>query len=178
MIALSNALAPTASEKGLQVAIGPASLWLNGSVTFSPFTFIFLSPNSTSYVYLNTSTGQIGVNTTGYSSGNIPIATVVTSLLNVVTLVDTRPDFTNVGSSGTVYNFSDDETPGGVPNGALLAFTLAHTPSPAASLVLSRNGLTQFQGTNYSLSTNNITFAGGIANTPQSGDILAAWYRY
>ncbi len=100
MIGGSNALAPTIDQIGLQVAVGPGVLWLNGVVIISPFTFVLLSANTTSYIFLNTSSGLIGVNTSGYSSSNIPIATVVTSNVRVVTLVDTRPDFTNVGGSG------------------------------------------------------------------------------
>jgi hypothetical protein len=95
-----SALAPTIGQIGLQIGIGPASLWLNGIVSSVPFGFVFLAPNSTSYVYLNTTTGLINVNTTGVATNNIPIATVVTSLTKVVTLVDNRPDYTNVGGGG------------------------------------------------------------------------------
>jgi hypothetical protein len=100
MINSFSALAPTIDQVGLQIGIGPASLWLNGSVSSVPFGFVFLSPNTTSYVYLNTTTGLVNVNTTGVTTNNIPIATVVTNLTRVVTLVDTRPDYTNVGGGG------------------------------------------------------------------------------
>jgi hypothetical protein len=96
MINSFSALAPTIDQIGLQIGIGPASLWLNGSVSSVPFSFVLLSPNTTSYVYLNTTTGLVNVNTSGVPTNNIPIATVVTNLTRVVTLVDTRPDYTNV----------------------------------------------------------------------------------
>jgi hypothetical protein len=107
MIGLSNALTPSIDTIGLQVAIGPATLWLNGTVIISPFSYVYLSNNSTTYIYLNTTSGQIGANNSGYASGNIPIATVITNLTRVTSLIDTRPDFTNIGSAtgsgGTVW---------------------------------------------------------------------------
>ncbi len=73
-------------------------------------------------------------------------------------------------------NFSDAETPGGSVNGTNAAFSLAHAPNPAASLLLIRNGLALSQGRDFSLAGSTITFAGG--DIPQSGDTLAVWYRY
>jgi hypothetical protein len=79
------------------------------------------------------------------------------------------------GSSATV-TFADAEVPGGLMNGANAAFTLAASPSPAASLQLFRNGSLLRQGTDYSLSANTITFNGTAI--PRAGDALLAFYRH
>lgn len=81
------------------------------------------------------------------------------------------------GSSGGVYpGFSDSETPSGTINGSNAVFTLAFTPSPAASLELYLNGLRQDAGVDFTLSNNTITFF--TASTPEPGDLLLASYRY
>lgn len=71
--------------------------------------------------------------------------------------------------------FADGETPTGSVNGVNTAFTLAATPTPAASLSLYRNGLLQSAGVDYTLTGANITFL-SVA-TPQTGDVLRAFYR-
>jgi hypothetical protein len=76
--------------------------------------------------------------------------------------------------SGT---FADDETPSGTINGINDTFTLAHTPSPAGSLQLFKNGqLMQAGGADYTLATATITFTSGAI--PDTGDLLVAYYRY
>lgn len=72
--------------------------------------------------------------------------------------------------------FADQETVGGTIDGANVAFTLANPPSPAAGLVLFRNGVVQKNGLDYTLAGNTITFV--TAATPYPGDVLLAWYRY
>jgi len=72
--------------------------------------------------------------------------------------------------------FADQETVGGTIDGTNVAFTLANPPSPAAGLVLFRNGVAQKNGLDYTLAGNTITFV--TAATPHPGDVLLAWYRY
>lgn len=76
--------------------------------------------------------------------------------------------------AGTTTTYADDETPSGTINGSNTAFTLAHTPSPAASLMLFQNGVLNRRMTDYTLSGANITFS--VA--PTTGDNLRAFYRY
>ena len=79
----------------------------------------------------------------------------------------------NVGAA--TFNFADDETPSGSINGSNVTFTLAHTPSPGASLSLFKNGQKlEPGGADYSLSTNTIT----ATVAPKTGDTLTANYRF
>lgn len=100
MIGATNALAPSIGEIGFHITVGPAVLWLNGITIISPFSIVFIAKNTTSYIFLNTTTGLLGVNTSGFATSNIPIAIVVSSDTKLLTLVDTRPDFTNIGTGG------------------------------------------------------------------------------
>lgn len=74
--------------------------------------------------------------------------------------------------TGVAASFADNETPSGANPGSV--FTLANSPSPAASLILIRNGVAQVQGVDYTISGNTITYTTPMA----SGDTHAAWYRY
>lgn len=76
------------------------------------------------------------------------------------------------GSSSVV--FADDETPTGLVNSSNVTFTLALTPSPAASLKLYDNGVLQIQGTDYTIAGATITFT----SAPSTGDLLVAYYVY
>jgi hypothetical protein len=129
---------------------------LNNSVTALTTT---VNSNAASLTTLTTTVG--GLNTT------------LTNLSNVVNgLAATVNALSNSGSSSV---FVDAETPAGVINGTNAAFTLAHTPAPAASLSLYRNGLEQTNGIDFTLSGAALTFASG--SIPQTGDFLAAYYR-
>jgi hypothetical protein len=61
-------------------------------------------------------------------------------------------------------------------DGINTTFTLAFTPSPAASVSLYRNGLFMRQGSDYTITGNQLTFF--VVSTPQPGDLLVASYRY
>ncbi len=74
-------------------------------------------------------------------------------------------------------NFADNETPSGSLNGSNQTFTLAHTPSPAGSLVLVLNGVVLLQGTDYTLSTATITLTNATPNS-SNNEWLKAWYRH
>ncbi len=80
------------------------------------------------------------------------------------------------GGGGVLPSFSDSETPAGSINGSNSTFTLANTPSPAASLALSLNGLRMSPAVDFTITGNTISFL--TPSTPQTGDILTASYRY
>lgn len=71
--------------------------------------------------------------------------------------------------------FSDNETPSGTINGANTTFTLAHTPSPAASLTCFENGVAQrAAGADFTLATATMTY--GVA--PPTNTTLVCSYRW
>lgn len=72
--------------------------------------------------------------------------------------------------------YADGEVPAGVIDGANRQFSLSHSPQPAASLLLYRNGILQRAGVDYTLSGQQITFC--EVCTPVPGDILQAYYRW
>jgi hypothetical protein len=80
--------------------------------------------------------------------------------------------------SPSVPNFADAETPAGTIDGTNAIFTLAHTPNPALSLELFRNGQLMKAGTgnDYTLAVGTVTFLAGAI--PQAGDVLTASYRF
>ena len=78
-------------------------------------------------------------------------------------------------AGGSFAAFQDAETPSGTINGSNDTFTLATAPNPSSSLVLTKNGVVQEAGSDYTLSSATITFLAGAV--PQSGDNLLAWYR-
>lgn len=81
---------------------------------------------------------------------------------------------TIAGSSG---NFAHNETPTGTQNGVNDTFTLANTPSPAASLQLYMNGqLLAAAGEDYTLTTATIVYI--PAKIPASTDVIRAFYQY
>ena len=84
---------------------------------------------------------------------------------------------THTFSAATVLSgtFADNETPSGTINGANTTFTLAHTPSPAASLTCFENGVNQRAGgADFTLATATITY--GVA--PPTGSTLICSYRW
>jgi len=81
------------------------------------------------------------------------------------------------GSCGgaTSTAFVDASVPVGIINGANTQFTLASTPVPATSVAVWRNGLFLNPGTDFTVSGNVITLAGG--STPLVGDTILTSYR-
>jgi hypothetical protein len=81
------------------------------------------------------------------------------------------------GSGGSLLpEFADSEAPAGAVDGSNATFTLAAAPSPVNSLNLYRNGVLLKQGLDYTAFGNAISFYLGAI--PQSGDTLAASYRF
>jgi hypothetical protein len=71
--------------------------------------------------------------------------------------------------------FAPAEVPTGLINSSNVTYTLAHTPSPAASLELYKNGQQLIAGgADYTLATATIT----MVSAPKTGDVLVAYYRW
>ena len=57
--------------------------------------------NTINYVYVSTSTGNPGSNTSGFTTGEFPVAKVTTSGGNITAIVDVRTFFQNIGGGGS-----------------------------------------------------------------------------
>lgn len=82
---------------------------------------------------------------------------------------------TNPGQLGlpTALSFADGESVTLTPSSG--AATLANSPSPAASLVLVRNGVIQRAGTDFTLAGAALTLTPVVAD---ASEWMLAWYRY
>lgn len=79
--------------------------------------------------------------------------------------------------SGASPAFADMETPGGAINGSNLVYTLLHSPAPAISLLLFKNGVLQRPGgVDYTLAGSTITYVAGAVL--QTGDTHVCSYRF
>ena len=157
----------------------------NSSDGTTTWTETWQVPPSTTPLTLNqVRVPQTGSGSSSGSSGNsggsitlpIPISDVTNLSTTLASLSSSLSTLTTQVSNLTVTPvFVDGETPGGAINGSNQTFTLANSPSPATSLDLYRNGLVQSVGVDYTISGSTITFL--QVATPQSGDILQAFYR-
>lgn len=97
MISGTNAFAPYIDGGGLTLGVGPGVALIGTTPTIIAGQQVTLTANTTNYVYLDLTAGTVSVNTSGFSTGVYPIATVVTLRNSVKTLTDSRAD---VGASG------------------------------------------------------------------------------
>lgn len=72
--------------------------------------------------------------------------------------------------------FVDAETPAGTIDGSNASFVLAFPPSPASSLLLTRNGIVQKQNVDFIVHQGTVIFQ--AASVPGQGDLIQAWYRH
>jgi len=78
---------------------------------------------------------------------------------------------------GTIpgVGFVDNEVPSGTLNGVNTTFSTSQAPNPSTSLALYRNGVRLKLVADYTVTSNIITFASGLAPLP--GDMLECSYR-
>lgn len=150
------------------------------------FTADIQPPNSRYWAWFYDLTGTLIYPTVGNPSA-FTVTTdphpLTIQTLTVPTAPSTPPSTIDpvVVTVTTAITFVDNETPGGSitstngTNGNGV-FTLAQTPSPAASLQLFKNGVLQVPATDYNLSGSTITYVSG--RYPVTGDIHRASYRY
>ncbi len=142
---------------------------LSGDVTTSGSNASTVAKVNGTSVTTNSSADQIIVTTASATAGWASIPNCAGALQYTTA--------THLFSCGTVLTgtFADAETPSGTINSSNTAFTLAHTPSPAADLQLFLNGqLLIAGGADYTLATAAIT----MTAAPKTGDVLIASYRY
>jgi len=145
---------------------------LSGDVTTSGSNAATVAKINGTSITTNSAADQTVVTSASATAGWASIPNCTAGALQYATS-------THTFSCGTILTgtFSDAETPSGTIDGSNAAFTLAHTPSPAASLVLFKNGQEMIAGgADYTLATATATFTASAK--PQTGDVLIAFYRY
>lgn len=92
MLSSLNPLAPITVGSGLLITINPGICLINGTPVSVSSTVVSLTQSAVNYVQVNTS-GSVIVNTSGFTSGNFPVATITCSGTGIQTVVDSRSDF-------------------------------------------------------------------------------------
>lgn len=160
----TNLIKGDGSGNGVDSTIDPANVVTAAAALTANLPLIGSGGKATAVGTRSGNTTQFGTTFGTLTSGNL-------------TKFDASGNIIDSGVSAasvTPINFADNEIPSGTINGSNVTFGLAHTPNPAGSLQLFRNGLLQIAGTEYTLATATITFA----TAPLTGDTLVAWYRY
>lgn len=139
---------------------------LSGDVTTSGSNAITVIKVNGTSVPTNAAADQVII-TTSSSTG------IWASIPNCTTGAVQYNTATHAFACGAVLTgtFAFHEIPSGTINGVTTTFTLAHTPSPGASLQLTHNGqLIEPGGVDYTLTTNSIA----MIVAPKTGDTLVA----
>ena len=120
------------SNSGFILHLSPGSIVCNGT---SPVTYaggtITLTANTTNYIQLNSAASCVpSTSTLGFTSGNSPIAIVITNGSHITSITDWRPMGVGSGGAGssgnisvgftgdgTVYNISVPGSPVTAPSG-------------------------------------------------------------
>lgn len=119
-------------------------------------------------------TVKAGTSTTSVISSNTSGSTDVTLIAGTnITLSESGNNITIAASGSSVPTFVYGETPTGTVNGTNGAFTTSNTPTSGTVRVY-LNGLRQTPTTDYSVSTNTITFT----TAPLTGDVIIVDYNY
>lgn len=151
---------------GKVVAAGKRTVYvIAGAVDVTLEETVGSSPVGTAYRVTYRVAGYAGANRENWE---VPSGTS--------TLSDVRRPYSTPPGAVVTASFADAEVPGGTIDGANVTFVLSASPSPAASLILSRNGVVLRRGVDYILSGGIVTFQPGAI--PEDGDSLQAWYRY
>lgn len=176
MISPSNAFSPYIDGGGLFLGVTSGVVLAGSTPILVPSQFVPLTANTTNYVLLNMTSGTLQVNTSGFTSGNYPIAIVTTVNTGVLSVVDARPDVSAAGPGGGGGGGSATRYyPNEVPNSST---TIFHFPAQASSNVkfqLFWNGLYMNETSDYTISLGGGVTTITTVQTPQTGDALVAY---
>ena len=147
---------------------------LSGDATTSASNVVTVAQVNGTAVPVNAAADQVIVTTASQTGAWKTITGTEAGGLAVTYNATTHAFGTIAVLAGTMV---DNETPTGTINGTNPDFTLATAPSPAASLMLYKNGQLMIAGgADYTLVTLTVTYAAGAI--PLTGDVHRASYRY
>jgi hypothetical protein len=112
----SNAFAPVITGGGLSLHVEDGVLFVNGVLSTIAAADVVLAANTTNYVYVDLNTGLVTVGLT-LPADSFPIATVITGVNYIRSLVDSRADVAAASGAGLPVTSGDFVT-----NGLVLAF--------------------------------------------------------
>ncbi len=171
----ANGVAPGYYPKigtGLVLNLGPGTAYCSTGniVTYAGGT-LTLTANMTNYVYLNVGSSCVpAFNTSGFTAGEIPIATVVVGASTITSIQDDRTMFTNPTASGSTISLTITGTSGA----ATLIGTTLNIPQYQGAITLTTigsSGAATFSGG--TLNIPNYTFSNGISGLT-SGQVAIA----
>ena len=157
----TNALSVKAGKPGLFVQVEGGSLLYNAVVTQIAEVDLALTANTTNYVFVTASTVVIGSNTSGFTTAQLPLATVVTKNSGVYTITDKRPDFLIGNGLGS-----------GVSSVASADGSIEVTPAATGDVDLSVDASAIVEG------LVGLTYGGTNANLSAGGGAVATTGKY
>jgi hypothetical protein len=102
-----NAALNCPSTSALNLLIGPGTANCSGTIETYAGGTLTLTASTTNYIYLNTSASCIpAVKTTSFTTSDIPIATVVTGVSSISSIVDDRTIFFVPGGASGVTSLN------------------------------------------------------------------------
>lgn len=113
MLTPTNALAPYIGPGGLILVVDPAVVVSNNVLVVIPQTNVILVPSATNFVFYNAISNVVQSNTTGFPNQVIPIATVITSSIGIMSITDNRPDWAVISLPTSLVNAPGSPLVGG-----------------------------------------------------------------
>lgn len=168
-----NDFRPTAGA-GLVLNIASGSVRLDNVISTYAGGTLTLTASSTNYVEVNSS-GTVSFNTSGFTAGRYPIATVTTGMSAITLVTDNRSIVDLDADSAVNFITREDASGDGLAlDGMDTTFTLANVPVVGSEQVYLNGVLQQSGGADYTISGALIT----MTDAPVSTDRVLVSYRY
>ena len=168
-----NEFRPTAGA-GLVLNVASGSVRNDNVVSTYAGSTLSLTDDITNYVEVSSS-AVVSFNTTGFTAGKYPIATVVTASGAITVITDKRTIVEIDVDSATTFVIREDASGDGLAlNGSDTTFTLANVPVVGSEEVFLNGVLQQSGGADYSISGADVT----MIDAPVSTDRVLVNYRY
>lgn len=97
-------LPPYPALAGLKVYISGGNVVVNGTPVYIPSQYVYLQPNSTSFVYVDLTNGVIAQSSSGFPTTAYPVCICSTNGTMITTMTDARPDVFGGGGGGGPSN--------------------------------------------------------------------------